>query len=343
MKILIDIGHPAHVHLFKNFAQYMIKRGNSVLFTCRDKEFEIHLLEHYGFEYHSFGKKFNTTIGKLFGLLKFDLQEILVGFKFKPDLFLSAGSMYSAHASFILRKPHFAFEDTFNMEQVNLYLPFTEKIFASKIPSNVQINSQKVILYKGYHELAYLHPNWFKNENSIYKDLGIEENEKFIIIRFVSWNASHDRGQNGIKMEEKKELIHQLSKHAKIFISSEGTIPKEWEQYQIKVAPYKIHTLMAKATLFVGEGATMASECAMLGTPAIYVNSLDAETIKEQEKYGLLYHYKEGKEAIQKSIELLTAPQLKETFKQKRAKMLSEKIDLTQLLINYVTHYFKGK
>ncbi len=32
--------------------------------------------------------------------------------------------------------------------------------------------------------------------------------------------------------------------------------------------------LLAYATLFIGEGATMASECAVLGTPAIYVNSL---------------------------------------------------------------------
>ena len=27
MKILIDIGHPGHVHLFRPFAQEMIKKG----------------------------------------------------------------------------------------------------------------------------------------------------------------------------------------------------------------------------------------------------------------------------------------------------------------------------
>ena len=44
--------------------------------------------------------------------------------------------------------------------------------------------------------------------------------------------------------------------------------------------------------LYIGEGATMASECAMLGTPAMYINTLGAGTLEEQEKYGLIFCYK---------------------------------------------------
>ena len=39
MNILIDIGHPAHVHMFHCFAIEMQKSGHQVLFICRDKEF----------------------------------------------------------------------------------------------------------------------------------------------------------------------------------------------------------------------------------------------------------------------------------------------------------------
>lgn len=56
MRILIDIGHPAHVHLFKNFAHEMQNKGHKVLFTLRDKEFEIELLKSEGLDYVSFGK-----------------------------------------------------------------------------------------------------------------------------------------------------------------------------------------------------------------------------------------------------------------------------------------------
>lgn len=59
MRILIDIGHPAHVHLFKNFTHEMEKRGHELLFTCRDKEFEIALLEYNKLKYVSFGKNTN--------------------------------------------------------------------------------------------------------------------------------------------------------------------------------------------------------------------------------------------------------------------------------------------
>ncbi len=37
MKILVDIGHPAHVHLFKNMAHEMIKKGHEFFFTVREE------------------------------------------------------------------------------------------------------------------------------------------------------------------------------------------------------------------------------------------------------------------------------------------------------------------
>ena len=103
MRILIDIGHPGHVHLFKNFAKEMQRKGHEFLFTCRQKEFEIEMLKAEGFTYKSFGNKFHTTLGKLFGLLKFDFLSVIQGLKFKPDLFMSHGSPYASHAAAILR------------------------------------------------------------------------------------------------------------------------------------------------------------------------------------------------------------------------------------------------
>jgi len=338
MRILIDIGHPGHVHLLKNFTLDMQKEGHEIFFTCRDKEFEIYLLEYYGFNYISFGKKYKSLWGKIFGLLKFDLQEILTAFKFKPDLFLSAGSMYAAHAAFFYRKPHFAFEDTFNMEQVKLYLPFTEAVFVSK-SGEAPLPPKKMVKYAGFHELAYLHPNQFTPDPNIFQDLELAKDEKYIILRFVSWDASHDIGQSGISMAYKEEIIKTLSPYAKIFISAEGKLPENLQQYQLKVSPEKIHDVLASATLFIGEGATMASECAMLGTPAIYVNSLDALTIQDQEKYGLLFNYRTAENILEKALSLMEMDDLNKIFKEKQQKMLSDKIDVTAFLLWFVKHY----
>lgn len=49
MTVVIDIGHPAHVHLFKNFAFAFQNLGHIVLFAVRSKELEIELLKAYNF------------------------------------------------------------------------------------------------------------------------------------------------------------------------------------------------------------------------------------------------------------------------------------------------------
>ena len=92
MRIIFDIGHPAHVHLFKHLARLLMKNGAEVLFTARDKEFELDLLKAEGFPFVSFGKHYRSLPGKLWGLVKFDVQMFLTGLRFKPDLFISHGT-----------------------------------------------------------------------------------------------------------------------------------------------------------------------------------------------------------------------------------------------------------
>ena len=340
MRILIDIGHPAHLHIFRNFAKEMEKDGHEILFTCRNKEFEIYLLEYYGFNYKTFGKSYKTVAGKIFGLLKFDILEILTALKFKPDLFLGAGSMYVAHAAAALRKPCYNFEDTFNMEQVRLYLPFVDKVFVSSAGYPDSIDKNKLVVYDGYHELAYLHPNWFTPDDSIYKELGLNKGQKYVLMRFVAWNATHDIGEEGFSLDYKINLVKTLAKQCPVFISAEDDLPKELQEFRLKTPIEKIHHVMAFASLFIGEGATMSSESAMLGTPAIYVDTQDAYTIDEQERYGLVFHYKNQEPTLNKALEILENPDSKEIFAKRREKMLKDKIDVTAFLLDYVKQRF---
>jgi predicted glycosyltransferase len=341
MKILIDIGHPGHVHLFKNFAKAMQEKGHQFLFTCRQKEFEIELLKAEGFYFKSFGKKFNTTIGKVFGLLKFGLMEFFNGLLFKPDLLMSHGSPYAAQASAFLRKPHISLEDTGNMEQVNLYLPFTDCVLTSN--AFHEELGEKQIRYAGYHELAYLHPNNFQPNSEVFKSLKIKATERFILLRFVSWNASHDINQSGLTLNEKRDIIELLEQTHKVFISAEGDLPLELEKYRIQIPPEEMHDVLAFADMFIGEGATMASECAVLGTPALYINSIMAGTIDEQVDYGLLFNYKNGAQVLEKIKELLADSELKKTFQKRRNQLLNDKIDVTAFMVWFVENYPKSK
>jgi predicted glycosyltransferase len=342
LKVLIDIGHPAHVHLFKHFAWEMEKKGHSILFTCRDKEFEIFLLQEYGFKYKSFGKKYKSLIGKILGLFIFDLKEIFTGLKFNPDILLSHGSIYAAHASFILNKPHISLEDTFNFEQIRLYKPFTKTILTADYEN--PLKSDKVLKYAGYHELAYLHPNKFTPNKDILYTLGVKEGEKYVILRFVSWNASHDMGHKGMSVEMKIKAVKEFSKYAKVFISSEGKLPEELEKFKIKIPADKIHDAIAFSALLFGESSTMSEEAAMLGVPSIFMfNSSTIYTQHLEKEYKLVFNLSESIEdqsnAILLGTEILKDNNSFQKWKKLRDKMLSEKIDVSAFLVWFVDNY----
>ena len=341
MRILIDIGHPAHVHLFKNFAWKMQEKGHKILFTCRDREFLLRLLQVYGFIYENFGRHYKSIGGKIQGLIKNELQMFNTAIQFKQDLFLSHGSAIAAFTSFLLHKPNISFEDTFNMEQVRLYLPFTDVVLTGDYPHPSL--GRKEIKYPGYHELAYLHPNVFTPNENVLKELGVEKNEKYALIRFVAWNATHDIGHRGFSKETKIKLVTELSKYIKVFISSEGDLPEELKGFQIKIKPENMHNALYYAQLLVGESATMASECAMVGTPAIYINNSHFGSLDSQAEYGLVHLFSEDElaqeHAIQKAIEIVSKPDIKNEYRERAQKMLENKIDVTSFMIWFVENY----
>ena len=331
MNILIDIGHPAHVHLFRCFAHDMENAGHRVMFTCRDKEFEIALLKAEGFDFKCFGKKYKSTIGKIWGLLKFDLMEFCTCLKFKPDVLLSHGSMYAAHAAWIYHKPHISFEDTYNFEQIRLYEPFTAAILTGDYEH--PFISKKEIHYAGYHELAYLHPNRFTPDESVLNEIGVKKGDKYVLLRFVSWNATHDKGHKGMSYENKLKAVNEFSKYAKVFISSEKELPEELKKYKLPTSPEKIHSVMAFASMIFGESATMVSEGVVLGVPGVYIDNTGRYYTTEQEKrYGMCFNFSESEEdqekAIKKGLEILHG-QIDLSGYQS---LLNDKIDVTTFL-----------
>jgi predicted glycosyltransferase len=342
MKILIDIGHPAHVHLFKKFALEMIGKGHDIYFTTREKESTSYLLNIYDFRFKSFGQNYKGKIKKIWGWAKFDYFLYKLARRIKPDLFLSHGSFYAAQVAWLLGKPHIALEDTGNMEQIYLYKPFTKAILTSD--SFPPILGNRQIFYQGYHELFYLHPRRFTPDKSILNYLKLSENESFVIIRFVGWYASHDIGVKGLSYDKKVKAIKEFSKITKVFISAENELSEELLQYKINIPPEKMHDALAYTSLLFGESATMASECAMLGVPAIYLDRIGRYyTTDEEQKYGLVFNYSnsdiDSDRAINKGIEIILDLNSRAEWQKRRLKMLDDKIDVTALLIWFVENY----
>lgn len=342
MRIVVDLNHPADVHLFKNFIRIMKNRGHNILITASKKEVSIELLNLYNFEYINLGSYGKSIFEKLRNIPILDYKMYEAVKKFNPDIFLGADSIRAPHVACLMGKPSISFEDTEHQkEQQLLYVPFTTKILTSS--AFKKEFGKKQIRYNGYHELAYLHPNYFKPDPEILCELGLNESDTYTVIRFVSWNASHDIGQSGIS--NKIEIVKMLEQYGRVFITSEIKLNAELENYKLKISPDKLHDLLYYATLYIGEGATTASECAVLGTHAIYVNTLRVGYIDEEEKYGLVYSFSTG-DNIEKKVcniasELLKNPNLKQEGKSKKENIIKDKIDVTVFMIHFVENYKK--
>lgn len=341
MRIVVDVNHPAHVHYFKNFIWEMKRKGHEVLITASKKDINLRLLENYGLEFENMGAYGNSLISKLVKIPINDIRYYLLMKSFKPDILVGFGSIRAAHISLLFRKPCINFEDTeHSTEQIRLYLPFIDAVCT---PSCYKHDlGKKHIRFNGYMELAYLHPNYFTPNPAVLTELGLTEGDPFIIVRFVSWQASHDVGHHGIR--DKIGLVKELEKYGRVLITSEGELPKELEEYRIRVSPEKIHDLLFYATLYVGEGATMASEAAILGTHAIYVNTLKLGYISEEDKkYHLVSDFStricNDESVLLMAKKLLGNPELFREGKEKRMKILNDKIDVTAFMVWFIENY----
>ena len=99
------------------------------------------------------------------------------------------------------------------------------------------------------------------------------------------------------------------------------------------------------AKMLVGESATMASEAAVLGVPALFISDTGrGYTDEEEKKFELVFNFTtaETDAALVKMDSLLEMSDLSDEFAKRRAKLLEAKIDTTQWIINYVDSVVNG-
>lgn len=352
MRIIVEIGHPAHVHHFKNMIWELEKRGSIIKIVTKDKDVTIKLLQSYGFDYEKLGLNYNSIFSKASSLVKIDYKLFKIANEFKPDLFISRASPHSAHISSLINKPHIAFCDTEHATLNDLLAyPFTD-IICTPLCYKKRVKTEKHVTFDGYKELAYLHPKYFKPDPTVLSDLGLKEDEKYIILRFISWKASHDTQSKGFDYETKYSLINRLNEFGRVFILSEGLLEQEFEKYKFSGKPEKFHSLLYYATLCVSEGSTTAVESALLGTPTVHFESFKTKTGSIQDvtsilgyldelinKYELFYTFSDQISALNKSLEIIQNPKSKEKFLEKKNKIITEKVDVTKFMVDFVENY----
>jgi uncharacterized protein len=334
MRILVDIGHPGHVHFYKHAIWQWQKEGHEVFISARAKDVTIELLEHYGFRYAILSQIRNGQIGMLQEFIQREWALFRLIRQFNPDIVTEIGGLFIAPVCWLLRKPALAFTDSEPVPLDKFFTyPFATKIYTPDCFMRDLGNKQ--VRYAGYHELAYLHPKYFTPDPSVLDELGVQPGEPYSVLRFVAWKATHDIGQSGFSPELKQRIVKTLGSYGRVFITSETPLSPELEPYRIMVPPHRIHDILYYARLFMGDGATMATEAGILGTPSVRASSMALNMgnfVELMERYKLVYSYYNAEGALAEAIRLLSTPTAKQEWVTRREHLLADKIDVTNFI-----------
>src|SRR5689334_15338590 len=102
MRVLFDIGHPAHVHFFRHPIAELRHRGHDILITSRHKEIATDLLDAFGLEHSTLSGEGGRG-GLLGELLLRDYRLSKVVRNWRPDVMAAIGGIFIAHAGAINR------------------------------------------------------------------------------------------------------------------------------------------------------------------------------------------------------------------------------------------------
>lgn len=283
MKILIDINHPAHVHYFRNFIKMMEAKGHQFCVINRNSQMINQLLDIYGIEHTIRNKRpeKKSTLVSLIYLMKMALWCFYKSLAFHPDMYMGFGSPACSITSRIFGKPCVLLSDTeHNKMNQRIIVPTASTIIT---PFYFQKRlGPKQRYYNGYTEQLYLHSKYYQPDIGILDELNVKPKE-YVIVRYIAYDAHHDLTTRPLSEDYKKQIVTELAKHYKVFISLEKSVTDSfYDEYVLRISPERIHDLEAYAKFMVTEGATMASESFILGVPYLYLNPLKCGNIDYQ-------------------------------------------------------------
>ena len=344
MTILFITGHPAQIHNFRIVKALLESKGHKVLWVSSKKDISFELLKLYNIEFEAIHKPKKKLFSKLKAMIVNTKIIKRIIKKNKVDIVVSRVSPFGAIAGFLTGTKHIALADT---EISGIYDVIFSKFIDSLITSKSYARQLKKdqIRINSNIELFYLHPNHFTPNANVLNKLNIQDGERFALLRFVNWEAYHDKGLTGFTDKNKIRIVQELSKYVSVFISSEGPLPKELESYRIQISFEDMHDVIAKSALFFGEGASMAAEASVLGVPSIFLNDNWSGNANDLQEYELMYCFKsneaEQDKSIEKALDIIQGNSI--SYIEKKEVYLANKIDASSFLCWFIENYPNSK
>jgi uncharacterized protein len=338
LRILVDMGHPAHVHFYRNAIRILEIRGHDVVVTASDKDVTVSLLRAFRIPFVLRGRHSATVAGKAIQMLPTTFRIANVAVRERVDVLTGINNPYIAQAGRVLGIPSAIFDDTETASLINL----ATFAFATIVCTPRRFSRDlgpKQFRYDGFHELAYLHPSYFTPDSKVPLRLS-PDGRPYVVVRLVAWSASHDSVRNRGRLTDflVRGGIERLSRFGRVFIVGEGPLPEALKANRYPLPPETVLDALAGSSAYFGEGATMATEAALLGRPSLYVAPFRFGSMAELEtRFGLLRSITDPSEALAQLGSWLTEPAIDRVWAERRQKMLSETVDVTAMLVELFT------
>ena len=300
MRFIFELNHPKHYYQFKYVMRRLKEDGHECLVLARDKDVLVPVLKEENVAFEVFGQHKKKMLGKIIGTFSIIHNYMRIVKRFKPDVIVSKASYYGCHCAKRYGCKSAIFPDSEVVKVTNKYVVPLATVVVT--PDTFGLDyGEKHVRIKGVFEDCYLAPSVFTPDPHVVEQYGLKR--PYAIFRFVGWFANHDVNNNGFTLEEKKQLVDAAQPYMHVYLSSEKELPAELEQYRLPTPASVIHSVLSEADLYLGDSQTMATEAALLGTPAIRSNSFvgpnDMTNFKVLENtYGLLRNIKDYDEVL---------------------------------------------
>lgn len=337
--VLFTIQHPADVHLFRHAIAELEGAGHDVHVYARRKDVNVDLLEAYGIDHEVLAGRGGGVLGTVAMQATYEYRVLRAALSVRPDVMCADGGIAISHVSSVIDAPSLVFTDTEHVvdtwpDRRTLIFRFADEVHT---PECYWLDlGDHHRRYPGYHELAYLHPDRFEPDPAVLDRLPVDSDRPLAFLRLVSWDAFHDRGEGGIASAA--TVIESLRDHGlQVLLSTEGSPPPAYADLEVDVPVHEIHHVLEAVDVFVGDSATMATECAVLGTPAVFVSSFDLGYVSELEgEYGLAVRVDPADDPDLPGTIAQVLRRSESHWRARRRALLADKIDTTDYVLDTI-------
>lgn len=290
MRVLFEIVHPADVLFFKRPIEILVNRGDEVVILSRRKDIACDLLDSFGFAHVPITTAGSGVVGLALELVARDIAVFRHARSFRPNVMVGFGGVSISHVGKLLRTKSISFYDSENASlQTRITWPFISSLYVPESYTG-PTPAGRTMQLKGTKDLSFLHPTAFIADKTKALAAGLDPKTNNYFVRLVSWRANHDLGKGGWTEELLRKVIGRLSGQGRVHLSSEDPLPADLAGYTYAGDKSAVHHLVGHCRLLIGESATMASEAAILGVPAIYSGRDFPGYVSELERAGLIWN-----------------------------------------------------